>query len=283
LVHTKSIRFSHAARRTQTRLPALKQKPKLGQNFLVDPAACMAIVHALGDISQHTVVEIGPGAGAITELLAPRAARLIAIELDRELAPRLRQQFAAAPAVKIVQADVLTVDFDLLRGGGDRLLVVGNLPYYITSDILLRLFHFHEAVSRAVIMVQREVADRIAAVPGTRDYGLLSATAQLYARVERVLTLPPEAFMPPPDVHSTVLRLEMQPQFARLGVEAEPFIAFLKQSFAQKRKTLAKNLRAAGFAGDKVAAALESAGVAPAARAEELGLDSMARIWRLLQ
>jgi 16S rRNA (adenine1518-N6/adenine1519-N6)-dimethyltransferase len=243
----------------------------------------MAIVHALGDISQHTVVEIGPGAGAITELLAPRAARLLAIELDRDLAPRLRAQFAANPSVEILQADVLTVDLNQLRRGEERLVVVGNLPYYITSDILLQLFRFHEAVSRAVIMVQREVADRIAAVPGTRDYGLLSATAQLYARIERVLTLPPEAFMPPPDVHSTVLRLEMQPRFAELGVEAEPFIAFLKQSFAQKRKTLAKNLRAAGFASEVVARALESAEVAPAARAEELGLDAMARIWRALR
>jgi 16S rRNA (adenine1518-N6/adenine1519-N6)-dimethyltransferase len=261
----------------------LKHKPKLGQNFLVDPAACMAIVRALGDVSQQTVVEIGPGAGAITELLAPRAARLVAIELDRDLAPRLREQFASTPSVEILQADVLTVDFDQLRHGEKRLAVVGNLPYYITSDILLRLFHFHEAISRAVIMVQREVADRIAAVPGTRDYGLLSATAQLYAGIERVLTLPPEAFMPPPDVHSTVLRLDMQPRFAELGVEAEPFIAFLKQSFVQKRKTLAKNLRAAGFASDLVTRALQSAEVAPASRAEELGLDAMARIWHALR
>jgi 16S rRNA (adenine1518-N6/adenine1519-N6)-dimethyltransferase len=243
----------------------------------------MAIVQALGDISQQTVVEIGPGAGAITELLAPRAARLVAIELDRDLAPRLRAQFAARPTVEILQADVLTVDFDQLRSGDQRLLVVGNLPYYITSDILLRLFRFHEAISRAVIMVQREVADRIAAVPGTRDYGLLSATAQLYAQIERVLTLPPEAFMPPPDVHSTVLRLEMRPRFADLGVEPDAFIGFLKQSFAQKRKTLAKNLRATGLATEVVARALESAEVAPAARAEELGLDTMARVWRLLQ
>jgi 16S rRNA (adenine1518-N6/adenine1519-N6)-dimethyltransferase len=243
----------------------------------------MAIVQALGDISQQTVVEIGPGAGAITELLAPRAARLVAIELDRDLAPRLRAQFAARPTVEILQADVLTVDFDQLRSGDQRLLVVGNLPYYITSDILLRLFRFDEAISRAVIMVQREVADRIAAVPGTRDYGLLSATAQLYAQIERVLTLPPEAFMPPPDVHSTVLRLEMRPRFADLGVEPDAFIGFLKQSFAQKRKTLAKNLRATGLATEVVARALESAEVAPAARAEELGLDAMARVWRLLQ
>ncbi|WP_082125294.1 16S rRNA (adenine(1518)-N(6)/adenine(1519)-N(6))-dimethyltransferase RsmA [Silvibacterium bohemicum] len=262
----------------------MKHKPKLGQNFLVDPAACMAIAQALGDLSQHTVVEIGPGAGAITEILAPRARRLIAIELDRDLAPRLREQFSAQPSVEILQADVLTVDFDSLREStNDPLMVIGNLPYYITSDILLRLFRFHAAIARAVLMVQREVADRIAAVPGTRDYGLLSATAQLYARVERVLTLPPTAFMPPPEVHSTVLRLEMHPRFEELGVEAEPFFAFLKQSFAQKRKTLAKNLRAAGFEAGRITQAIASAGVSPMARAEELGLESMAQIWQQLR
>ena len=260
----------------------MKHKPKLGQNFLVDPAASMAIVQALGDISQQMVVEIGPGAGAITELLAARARRLIAIELDRELAPRLRQQFAALASVEVLEADVLGVDLEALRGGGNRLFVVGNLPYYITSDILLRLFRFHASVERAVIMVQREVADRVAAVPGTRDYGLLSATAQLYARVERVLTLPPEAFMPPPEVHSTVLRLEMQPRFAELSVEPEPLIGFLKQCFAQKRKTLAKNLRAAGYKPAAVAKAMEAADTSPTARAEELGLEAMARLWKEL-
>ena len=243
----------------------------------------MAIVQALGDISQHTVVEIGPGAGAITQILAPRAGRLIAIELDRDLAPRLREQFAAQPVVEIVQADVLTVDFDGLRKDGRPLMVIGNLPYYITSDILLRLFHFHEAIARAVIMVQREVADRIAAIPGTRDYGLLSASAQLYAQVERVLTLPPTAFMPPPDVHSTVLRLEMHPRFAELGVDGEAFLAFLKKSFAQKRKTLAKNLRAAGYSAEAALQALEAAKVPPTARAEELGLEAMAGVWRTLK
>jgi 16S rRNA (adenine1518-N6/adenine1519-N6)-dimethyltransferase len=260
----------------------LKHKPKLGQNFLVDPAASMAIVQALGVISQQTVVEIGPGAGAITELLAARAKRLIAIELDRELAPRLREQFAAQPSVVVLEADVLTVDLEALRDGGEKLSVVGNLPYYITSDILLRLFRFHASVARAVIMVQREVADRVAAVPGTRDYGLLSATTQLYAKAERVLTLPPEAFMPPPDVHSTVLRLEMQPRFAELGVEAEPFLAFLKQCFAQKRKMLAKNLRAAGYESAVVVQAMETAGILSTARAEELGLEAMARLWNVL-
>ena len=243
----------------------------------------MAIADALGDISAATVVEIGPGRGAITEILARRAARLVAIEVDRELAPQLRARFTGQAQVEVVQADVLTVDLMALRRGGERLAVVGNLPYYITSDILLRLFELHAGISRAVVMVQREVADRIAATPGTRDYGLLSATAQLYARVQRVLTLPPSAFSPPPEVHSTVLRLTMRPRFEELGVEPAGFIAFLKAGFAQKRKTLAKNLRAAGFDAGRVAMTMEMAAIPGMTRAEEVELERMAALWRNLK
>jgi 16S rRNA (adenine1518-N6/adenine1519-N6)-dimethyltransferase len=243
----------------------------------------VAIADALGDVSGRTVVEIGPGGGAITEVLSRRARRLVAIELDRELAPRLKAQFAGMPSVEVIEADVLTVDLAALRQGDEPLLVVGNLPYYITSDILLRLFRFHTVISRAVVMVQREVADRVAAVPGTRDYGLLSATAQLYSQVERVLTLPPSAFLPPPEVHSTVLRLTMRPRFAELGVDPDEFIGFLRQSFAQKRKTLGKNLRAAGFDPGRVAGAMDAAGISHTARAEELGLEAMAALWNRLR
>jgi len=241
-------------------------------------------------VSGATVVEIGPGHGAITEILARRSRRLVLIELDRELAPRLKAQFADhasvfsdRPLVEVIEADVLTVDLAALREGEAKLAVVGNLPYYITSDILLRLFEFNEAISRAVVMVQREVADRVAAVPGRRDYGLLSATAQLYARVEKVMTLPPGAFRPPPEVHSTVLRLTMRPRFAELGVEAEGFIRFLKAGFAQKRKTLAKNLREAGFEAARVVAAMEAAGIPAMARAEEIDLERMAELWKGLK
>jgi 16S rRNA (adenine1518-N6/adenine1519-N6)-dimethyltransferase len=243
----------------------------------------VAIADALGDVTAQTVVEIGPGHGAITEILARRAKRLVTVELDQELAPRLRAQFADNPSVEVIEADVLKVDLGSLREGDEKLAVVGNLPYYITSDILLRLFSYHAVISRGVVMVQREVADRVAATPGTRDYGLLSTTAQLYARVERVLTLPPGAFRPPPEVHSTVLRLTMRPRFAELAVEPEPFIGFLKTSFAQKRKTLAKNLRAAGFDAARIAPALEAAGIPTLARAEEIELERMAALWKNLR
>ena len=139
----------------------MPQKPKLGQNFLVSPAAQAAIADALGDVSRRTVVEIGPGRGAITALLASRARRLVAIELDRNLAASLRDQFANRASVEILEQNILAIDFAALRGADEeKLLIVGNLPYYITSDILLRLFRFHASIERAVVMIQREVAAR---------------------------------------------------------------------------------------------------------------------------
>jgi 16S rRNA (adenine1518-N6/adenine1519-N6)-dimethyltransferase len=258
----------------------LKQKPKLGQNFLVDPAASLAIADALGDVSSATVIEIGPGAGAITDILASRAGRLIAIELDRNLASRLRAQF---PAIEVIEADILTVDLGSLRKNSEKVHIVGNLPYYITSGILLHLFHHSNAIARAVIMMQREVADRVIASPGSRDYGLLSATSQLHASIERILALPPDAFMPPPEVHSTVLRLTMRPRFSELGVVPDLFLPFLRQSFAQKRKTLAKNLRAAGFDTARISESLQSSSIPATARAEELSVERMATLWKALR
>src|SRR5262249_23084749 len=163
-----------------------------------------------------------------------------------------------------------------------RARVVGNLPYYITSDILLHLFEFHDQFDVIVIMVQREVADRIAAQPGSRDYGLLSATAHVYSRVECLYTLPPGAFAPPPKVHSAVLRLTMAPRFAELQVNPPEFIAFLKTAFAMKRKTLLNNLR--GKYGDRtVRAALSHANARPDVRAEALPLEKSTEVFRFLR
>ncbi|MGC2300162.1 MAG: 16S rRNA (adenine(1518)-N(6)/adenine(1519)-N(6))-dimethyltransferase RsmA [Acidobacteriaceae bacterium] len=264
-------------------MPQRLQRPKLGQHFLASPTAQAAIADALGDVAQRTVVEIGPGPGAITSLVASRAQRLIAIELDRDLAARLREQFAERPSVEILEADVLATDFSALRGNEkEKLLVVGNLPYYITSDILLRLFRYHAVIERAVVMIQREVADRIAAHPGSSDYGILSATTQMYARVETLLTLPPAAFSPPPQVHSTVLRLTMAPRFEELQVAPEEFLSFVRTCFAQKRKMLAKNLRNAGHNTAAIAAAFDSCQISPQARAEEVNLPNMACLIRAL-
>jgi len=261
----------------------MKHKPKLGQNFLVDDAARHAIVDALGDLSKRTIIEIGPGKGAITEILANRCHRLIALELDREFAPALAFRFRNQPNVQIIVADILKTDLRDFISPGETADVIGNLPYYITSDILLQLFAAGTSgiLARAVVMMQREVADRVSAAPGVRDYGLLSATAQMNAEVEHLLTLPPSAFSPPPEVYSTVLRLQFAPRFEELGVDPAGFDAFLKQIFAQKRKTLQNNLRAAGYTPQQLTIAWP-ASIPAQARAESLALEPTAELYRAL-
>ncbi|UWZ83520.1 16S rRNA (adenine(1518)-N(6)/adenine(1519)-N(6))-dimethyltransferase RsmA [Occallatibacter riparius] len=257
----------------------MSQKPKLGQNFLRDQTAIRRIVAALGDISAQTVVEIGPGQGAITGQLAAQAGRVIALELDRELAPRLHA-FLGSDRVTVLEQDVLQFDFaSAAAEARQKLAVVGNLPYYITSPILLRLAESAASLNRAVLMVQREVADRIVADPGSRDYGLLTVTVQMYGPVERLFTLPPGAFSPPPEVHSTVFRWRFAPRFNELGVEEAPFLSFARQVFALKRKTLANNLRAASYSPDTIQTALCNAGIPPQARAEELSIEALARLF----
>jgi len=269
------------------------RKPKLGQHFLASAPAAFRIVEALGDVSRATVLEIGPGYGAITGLLARQAQRLIAVELDRVLSAQLRMQFSLQPNVEIIEGDILKIELDTVFGpkpGTQRpglnfapepARVIGNLPYYITSDILLRLFEYRRYFSTVVIMVQKEVADRLAASPGSRDYGLLSATTQLYGKVEKLFTLPPAAFSPPPRVHSSVVRITIKPRFEALGVPESEFIAFLKLSFGHKRKTLWNNLKPR-YDGDVLKAALTKSGVKPSIRAEALPLDRTAALFRML-
>jgi 16S rRNA (adenine1518-N6/adenine1519-N6)-dimethyltransferase len=261
----------------------MKRKPKLGQNFLVDDAARHAIVDALGDLSNRTVIEIGPGHGAITEILSRRCRSLVALELDRALAAELTFRFRGEPHVRIIEADVLKTDLQSLIPAGETADVIGNLPYYITSDILLKLFAAgsNGLVSRAVLMMQREVADRVSASPGVRDYGLLSATAQMNAQVDHLFTLPPSAFSPPPEVYSTVLRLQFAPRFTELRVDPVGFDIFLRQCFAQKRKTLQNNLRAAGHPAEQLAASWP-ADIPAMARCESLPLEPMAALYRSL-
>jgi 16S rRNA (adenine1518-N6/adenine1519-N6)-dimethyltransferase len=260
----------------------MASKPKLGQNFLRDEQAIERIVAALGEIGDRTVVEIGPGQGAITELLAARAGRLIAVELDAVLAANLERRFAEKLTVQ--RQDVLTFNFTAAaEEAKGKLLVVGNLPYYITSPILLHLAGHAAAIERAVVMTQREVAERVTAEPGSREYGLLSVTMQLYGKTQTLFTLPPGAFSPPPEVYSTVFRWSFAPRAAELGVEERSFIALLKQCFQQKRKTLGNNLRAAGYESAVVTHACERAGIVTSARAETLTVEQFAGLWRAIR
>jgi 16S rRNA (adenine1518-N6/adenine1519-N6)-dimethyltransferase len=233
----------------------------------------------------------------LTSLLAARAQRLIAIEVDRVLAAQLRMKYARHANVEVIEGDVLAVDLEnlirrkpgpLLAGpamtreeAAQKAKVIGNLPYYITSDIILKLLNQYALLETIVVMVQREVAERIAAVPGTRDYGLLSATVQLFCRTEKLFTLAPGAFSPPPDVHSSVLRLRVAPQLDELGVEAKEFIGFLKASFAQKRKTLANNLKP-HYTAENITVGLRTARIKPDARAEAIPMEKMAVLFKTM-
>ncbi|MGA2850767.1 MAG: 16S rRNA (adenine(1518)-N(6)/adenine(1519)-N(6))-dimethyltransferase RsmA [Terracidiphilus sp.] len=261
-------------------------KPRLGQNFLDDAQAVDRIAASLGDLTGRTVVEIGPGGGAITGALAARAAHVVAVELDPGLAAHLRTQFppGGKADVTVVQQDVLQFDFAAASAAAaQQLPVVGNLPYYISSQILLKLAASHASLDRAILMVQREVADRVTAKPGTRDYGLLSVTVQMYGPAEKLFTLPPESFSPPPDVHSTVFRWRFAPRFHELALDEVTFPSFVRKVFAQKRKTLANNLRAAQIPPAAVTAALIRAAIAPQARAESLPIEALAALWHALQ
>lgn len=276
---------------SQARAP--QKKPKLGQHFLNDTVAAVRIVESLGDMLESTVLEIGPGRGALTALLTRRARRLIAIEMDRVLAAQLRMRFDLAPNVEIIEGDILAIDFDSLFGpkpgstrpGMDhqpqKVHVVGNLPYFITSDILLRIFEYRKYFDTLVLMVQKEVADRLAAKPGHKEYGLLSATAQLYVNVEKLFTLAPGAFTPAPKVHSTVVRLVLSPRLEKLNVDEAGFIEFLKVGFAQKRKTLWNNLKLR-YDCNVLERAMAKAKIKPSVRAEALSLEASANLFREL-
>jgi 16S rRNA (adenine1518-N6/adenine1519-N6)-dimethyltransferase len=267
----------------------VRPKSKLGQNFLCDQQAIRRIVAALGDCSGRTVIEIGPGRGAITRELARAAGRVIALEVDQALAAQLSADFSrpeSADAANIVieTIDVLAFDFETAsKAAGQRLVVAGNLPYYITSPILMRLADSAHALDRAVLMIQREVADRVTAKPGSRAYGLLSVVVQMHGQVEPLFTLPPSAFSPAPEVYSSVFRWRFAPRFEELGVGRERFLEFLRMVFALKRKTLANNLRASGMDPGTIGRALETAAIDPKARAEELPPETLAALCRSLQ
>ena len=260
------------------------QRPKLGQHFLQDLGYRKRILDELRLAASDVVIEIGPGRGAMTALLAQRARKVVAIEIDSELAARLQGEFAREPRIAIVRGDVLEVDFaELVREqGASECWVFGNLPYYITSPILHRLFEFRQCIRAMALLVQREVADRLAAEPGTRDYGYLTVSTQLYSQPAIVLSVPPGAFSPPPNVHSALVIFQMRARFPRwTPKQCQAFLEFAKRCFAQKRKNLLNNL-ATHYSRERVAQALASAGKAQNLRAEQLSVEEIATVFENL-
>lgn len=252
-----------------------KRKPLLGQHFLHDQAALARIAEALTIEPGALVIEIGPGEGALTEHLLRQGARVMALEIDPRLAGRLRERFAENPSLQIIETDVLAADLAALAAGQSQtpVKVAGNLPYYITSPILRRVFAAGEAVSSAVFLVQKEVAVRITAGKGSRDYAYLSVLCELHAERELLFTVPPGAFRPPPKVTSAVVRLVMRPEIDL----HEKLLAFLKSAFRQPRKTLLNNL-AGRYERSRLAGLPESR-----LRAQEMSLAELRALWRKLE
>jgi 16S rRNA (adenine1518-N6/adenine1519-N6)-dimethyltransferase len=247
----------------------------LGQHFLASDGHRRRIVDALRLKGGENVLEIGPGKGAITDLLAERAGRLVAVELDPRLADALKARYAGNIRVEIVEGDFLRIALPAFNGPARA---IGNLPYYITSPILMRLFVNAKQFEQIVLMVQREVAERITAEPGTRDYGLLTVTARYYTEPKLLFTIPPGAFHPKPRVESAVVGMKVLPR--RLEDETA-FFRMARAAFAHKRKTLVNNLKQM-YGVDVVKAKLEAAGLDASARAEELPLDRFEKLFLLL-
>jgi 16S rRNA (adenine1518-N6/adenine1519-N6)-dimethyltransferase len=251
---------------------------KLGQHFLTDASWRERIARAVR-IDDGVWVEIGAGHGEMTTRLAERASKVVAIELDSRLARRLREVTTDCKNVEVVERDVMAVDFDKLTGG-ERFSVYGNLPYYITSPILHRLFEHAERIAAIHIVIQFEVAVRIVAQPGRRDYGYLSVVSQWFGIPEIAFRVPPGAFQPPPKVDSALVSFRMPGARVNNSVENEnAFLDFVKECFAQKRKTLRNNLR--GRLGTRTEDVLQEAGLPADARAEQLSVSQFAGLFQL--
>jgi len=245
-------------------------RKRLGQSFLQDRNIIRRIVALVEPAGDETVVEIGAGLGSMTEELAKSAGRLIALEVDQRLVGVLRERFAGQDRVEVLQTDVLKYDFSSACPGG-RIKVVGNIPYPISSPILFRLLDFRRSISSMILMFQKELADRITAPPGTKDYGIPSVLVARYTRATCELTVPPTCFYPIPDVVSSVLRITVR-QEPNLPDEAL-FAKIVRAAFAQRRKTLWNNLRHIGIPEEMVGKMFAGSGIDRTRRAETLSVE----------
>ncbi len=244
-------------------------KKHLGQNFLYDPSILTRIVEAAGLSSDDTVVEIGPGPGGLTRLLAENVRKVIAIELDKELYLRLRAEFAGYRNVELIQGDAMKFPYERIG----RFKVVSNIPYYITTPIIFRLLEARESLQTMTLTIQKEVAERIAAGPGGKDYGVLSVMVQYHALPEIRFIIPREAFRPAPKVDSAVLHMRILERPSVTVADEKMFFRIVRASFSQRRKTLSNSLKSFG---GNIKELLIKAGIDPGRRAETLSLEEFA-------
>lgn len=257
---------------------------KFGQNFLIDPHVLDKIIAAAEITKDDFVLEIGPGIGTLTQYLAEAALEVVAVEIDSTLIPILEDTLSAYDNVSVINEDVLKVDLRKLaeeRNGGKPIKVVANLPYYITTPIIMSLFESHVPLKSLTVMVQKEVALRMQAGPGTKDYGALSLAVQYYASPYLAANVPPNCFMPRPNVGSAVIRLT---RFEKTPVQVKDeklLFRLIRASFNQRRKTLQNGLvnsQELDFTKEQVAAAIATLGVSPSVRGEALTLEQFAAL-----
>lgn len=257
---------------------------KFGQNFLIDPSVLDRIISAAEITKEDCVLEIGPGIGTMTQYLAENAREVVAVEIDKNLIPILEDTLSAYDNVTVLNEDILKVDVNRIvqeRNDGSPIKVVANLPYYITTPIIMGLFENHVPLKSITIMVQKEVADRMQVGPGTKDYGALSLAVQYYAKPEIVANVPPNCFIPRPNVGSAVIRLTRYEQPPVSVKDERKLFALIRASFGQRRKTLVNGLGNAaelGLAKERVAAVLEEMGLPAAIRGEALTLEQFAEL-----
>ena len=261
---------------------------KFGQNFLIDPHVLDKIIAAAEITKDDFVLEIGPGIGTLTQYLAEAAREVVAVEIDSSLIPILEDTLSSYDNVSVINEDVLKVDLKKLaeeRNGGKPIKVVANLPYYITTPIIMGLFESHVPLKSLTVMVQKEVALRMQAGPGTKDYGALSLAVQYYADPYLAANVPPNCFMPRPNVGSAVIRMTRFEETPVKVTDEALLFRLIRASFNQRRKTLQNGLVNSPelhFSKEQVAAAIETLGVSPSVRGEALTLEQFAALCNAL-
>ena len=261
---------------------------KFGQNFLIDTSVLDRIISAAEITKEDCVLEIGPGIGTMTQYLAESAREVVAVEIDKALIPILQDTLSDYDNVTVINEDILKVDINRIvqeRNEGRPIKVVANLPYYITTPIIMGLFESHVPLKSITIMVQKEVADRMQVGPGTKDYGALSLAVQYYAKPQIVANVPPNCFMPRPNVGSAVIRLTRYEQPPVQVQDEKKMFALIRASFNQRRKTLVNGLTNAPelkLTKEAVAEALEKMNLSPTIRGEALTLEQFAKLSELV-
>ena len=263
---------------------------KYGQNFLIDPHVPVRIVEAAQICKEDCVVEIGPGIGTLTQYLAEAAGHVIAVEIDQKLIPILEETLAGYTNVQILNQDILKTDLRQLAAdycsnpGG--LKIVANLPYYITTPILMELLEGEAPIRSITVMVQKEVAQRMQAGPGTKDYGALSLAVQYYSSPKMIATVSPNCFVPRPDVESAVIHLDLEKRPSYPGTDEKELFALIRAAFGQRRKTLANSLKnspSLAYTREQITEALAIMEVSPTVRGEALNLEQFIELERLLR